>query len=698
MFLATGFLILMYYAMDEGDAETSRYVDKSFSNDVRAARKEQAKKRIRDNWDDTANLENNIEVPPAEGVKSDSINQINPPDKPIQGEVVVVVVAANENGGEIKAVRADDSYDADDVIETLEAPEKPSEQDVEDEDMLRDNDVLVGDVVIDRSDELLAQANDTEVLGNLLHIGGIAVDDIDSSIYSPLELLPALKKPPSDRNSPGEFGRAFHVPRKVGAALAPMIMQGYQQHGFNTIVSDIISVHRNLGDKREEQCKVSAKINNLDRISRAKIFRKPLPSVSVVISFRNEAFSILKRTMYSVLETIPAILLKEVILVDDNSNLEYLREPLEQEVREIASLVKLIRSPTTLGVAKARMLGLKHANGQAVAFLDSHCECYEGWIEPLLQRIQENEKVIVVPIIEIIEPETFAFGVSPMQMAQRGGFDWTLSFRWIAPHRERFENPDSDMSLPIPTPTISGGAFCVDRKYFLDMGAYDEGMEVWGADNLEMSFRTWMCGGRLEIIPCSHVGHVFKNHAPDTVTLQTVLSNKRRVADVWMDDYKDIFLKRLPYAQAADAGNVTTRQKLREELECKSFEWYLENIYSELYIPELNPLHSGSVCCRFGYQTDVCLDTHNTNAIPGRPICVDAFQKGLVTQYFEYTKQDELRQSGSRDICLGAKGNKVEVQRCGYPAANKEMAPDTQRWEIAEGARDATEEGMKRRV
>ena len=34
-----------------------------------------------------------------------------------------------------------------------------------------------------------------------------------------------------------------------------------------------------------------------------------------------------------------------------------------------------------------------------------------------------------------------------------------------------------------------GAAYAIERNFFKEMGKYDEGMKVWGGENLEMAWR-----------------------------------------------------------------------------------------------------------------------------------------------------------------------------------------------------------------
>ena len=52
--------------------------------------------------------------------------------------------------------------------------------------------------------------------------------------------------------------------------------------------------------------------------------------------------------------------------------------------------MKLLRSNRRLGTIGARMLGATRATGDVLVFMDAHCECHPGWLEPLLSRIADD--------------------------------------------------------------------------------------------------------------------------------------------------------------------------------------------------------------------------------------------------------------------------------------------------------------------
>jgi polypeptide N-acetylgalactosaminyltransferase len=171
--------------------------------------------------------------------------------------------------------------------------------------------------------------------------------------------------------------------------------------------------------------------------------------------------------------------------------------------------VKLLRQKKREGLIRARLFGASYATGEVLLFLDSHCETTEGWLEPLIEPIARNPNISTVPIIETINDNTFEFHKTSIDRIQVGGFRWDLTFSWHSPPKEQLHQR-THKTDPIRSPTMAGGLFAINRKYFEFLGSYDSGMEIWGAENLEISFRLWMCGGEILCAPCSHVGHIFR--------------------------------------------------------------------------------------------------------------------------------------------------------------------------------------------
>ncbi|VDM20772.1 unnamed protein product [Wuchereria bancrofti] len=345
---------------------------------------------------------------------------------------------------------------------------------------------------------------------------------------------------------------------------------GIKKFAYDVVTSDKIGPRRKLSPVYHELCETLPRNISL--------------TVSIVIIYHNEALSVLIRMLNSIFDHTPSNILQEIILYDDYSDYDtmlinhvitygnYVQWPMKKIITK--------RSNERLGLIRAKVYASRVAHGDVLIFLDSHCEVTPLWIEPLLLPIQEDSTRVVLPVVDLISAKTFEFSKA---MIAKGVFNWGLEFKWKYIPWEYWDLPENNIK-PFRSSTMSGGLLAIDRKYFHAMGEYDTGMEIWGVENIEMSIRIWLCGGSILVAPCSHVGHVFRTRRPYTNKpgIDTKLYNSLRTIKIWFDDYDKYFYEKRPDAKGMEAGDLSERMKLKESLNCKPFQWYIQEIDPEL--------------------------------------------------------------------------------------------------------------------
>lgn len=480
---------------------------------------------------------------------------------------------------------------------------------------------------------------------------------------------------------PGDNGSKFDIEKVDGVDLS-QVEALKREYGMNMIASDHIPMDRVVPDIRHPECKYWH-------------YPDKLPTTSVVIVFHNEGLTTLMRTAHSVLLRSPRKLIKEIVLIDDCSDKKNLGQELENYIKEHfgdfksgsdpplyqddkgnlgetlyekSGKVRLLRNSERQGLIRSRTRGAEAATGDVVVFLDAHCEVNQNWLPPLLAPIANNRKALTVPLIDGIDSNNFEYRPVYSRSDQhfRGIWEWGMLYKEIGLDMDEHMKTHR-ISEPYDSPTHAGGLFAIDRQFFAELGYYDPGLLVWGGENFELSFKVWQCGGKLQWVPCSRVGHIYRPFMPYSFGTMAnkrkgplVLTNYKRVIEVWFDDaYKEFFYTREPLARFYDPGDMTKQLELKKKLGCRSFDWFMTNVASDVLrdFPKL-PRNSewGEVRLK---DTDLCLDTQGPQ--PPQRVIVSACHSSGGNQLF---RLNEAGQIGVGERCVDATSAKMSLTYC----------------------------------
>ncbi|XP_008574859.1 PREDICTED: probable polypeptide N-acetylgalactosaminyltransferase 8 [Galeopterus variegatus] len=406
----------------------------------------------------------------------------------------------------------------------------------------------------------------------------------------------------------------------------------FQKFGYNAYLSNQLPLNRTIPDTRHSRCL-------------QKTYSAQLPSLSVVLIFMNEALSIIQRAVTSVINRTPSQVLKEIILVDDFSSNGELKVLLDEKIKlhnqKYPGLLRIVRHSERKGLAQARNSGWGAARADVVAILDAHIEVNVGC------KLNKYELAV-------------------------DGFNWELWCRYDSLPKAWVDL--RDVTAPVKSPSIMG-ILAANRIFLGEIGSLDGGMLTYGGENVELSLRVWQCGGKIEVLPCSRVAHLERYHKPYALDLSPFMKrNALRVAEIWMDEHKHmVYLAwNIPLQNSGiDYGDISSRVALREKLKCKTFDWYLKNVY-----PILKPIHSivGYGRMKNTLDKNVCLDRGPVPA--STPIMYPCHKYNAQNVYYHLTGEFYIGQliaeANTDDHCLTdpGSGEKPTLEPCSMAARN----------------------------
>ncbi len=200
-----------------------------------------------------------------------------------------------------------------------------------------------------------------------------------------------------------------------------------------------------------------------------------------------------------------------------------------------------------------------------------------------------------------------------------------------------------------------------------------------------------MCGGRVVTITCSRVGHVFKEfpYMFDGDKETIVQRNLIRVAETWMDGYKKYFyastrvynFKRAVLDQEGEAS-LAERIKLRKDLKCKTFEWFVYNVIPQVQAPPMDAVYYGEIT---NQGSQACWEVTADHVIGMTYFCF--FHKIIPKNYFAQTKEGLLRYQ-DKCVKINAPSPMLTLAEC--PTTTEEI----ERFGIWETATQGTVHGL----
>ena len=299
-------------------------------------------------------------------------------------------------------------------------------------------------------------------------------------------------------------------------------------------------------------------VNTLFQALENLTFGAVMPKLSIIMPFLNEGEEPL-RTVESIYDTCRAEDV-EIIAIDDGSdhhNTDFSPYP----------AVRMVRNNARMGVHASVRRGISLAQTDSILRIDGHMRFRnDGWPERFEDALaREPETIFCTTCVGLREGQmdlssaTTRYYGADILLVNTDTPDASLAGHILEP-KWTVEKPGDEYEIPCVL-----GANYLYRKSWMEHLRGLDGLLKWGGEEVSMSLKTWMAGGRCKLLKDIEIGHRFRDRAPYTTEMIHLYMNK-----LWMcwtlfpEPIARTILRHLPNTPIKQIAEVHQAERLDE--------------------------------------------------------------------------------------------------------------------------------------
>jgi|3_EtaG_2_1085321.scaffolds.fasta_scaffold00047_57 hypothetical protein len=254
------------------------------------------------------------------------------------------------------------------------------------------------------------------------------------------------------------------------------------------------------------------------------------------------------RTLAEIADKTPPYLLEDLIICNDTG-------------QEYENDRALVINSDRIGRSKCWNEAAKQATSDELVFLRDTTKLSKDWLQPLISRVKGSNS-LVSPRIHTLNTD---FWSTENESWRRFGWRWDLSLY----SRQMLRNSES--------PAVSSNCIAVTADWFEHLGGFDEGMVAGVGEDIELSIRSWLFDGKVEVEDDSLIA--VRSEIDNS---RHTINNLARIVEIWMPKYSSRFYSaRDVKPSELDTGKLSNLMMLQDR-QIHKISWFLERCQPEL--------------------------------------------------------------------------------------------------------------------